>query len=112
MRTTLAELASGMTRRELLKRGAAAGAALSVSGCGSRLARRQSAGQESVARVDRAAIGKFAAGVDGQVILAADAEYESARRVFNRAVDRHPGMIVRCAGIGNLFRDREVLCTT
>jgi FAD/FMN-containing dehydrogenase len=92
------------TRREFLKQSALAGAALSVTGCWPRLARKRSAGQESVAAVDPAVIRKFAKGLQGRVILPADGEYESARRVFNRAVDRHPGMIVRCAGTRDVIR--------
>ncbi len=96
-----------MTRRELLKHGALAGAALSVTGCWPRRTGSQSAGQESVARVDPAATRKFAAGLKGRVIFPGDAEYESARRVFNRAVDKRPGMIVRCAGTPDVVRAVE-----
>jgi FAD/FMN-containing dehydrogenase len=96
-----------MTRRELLRQGALAGVALSVTGCRPRLTRSRSAGQEGVAAVDPAAIRKLAAGLKGQVILPGDAEYDSARRVFNLAVDKHPGMIARCAGRSDVVRAVE-----
>ncbi len=97
---------SGITRRDLLKQGALATAGLTIAGCWPR-PKIRSAGQESVAQVDAAAIRKFAAGLDGRAILPGDAEYESARRVFNRAVDRHPGMIVRCGGSSDVVRAVE-----
>jgi FAD/FMN-containing dehydrogenase len=94
-----------MRRRDVLKRGALATAALSM-GCWPRRQIRP-AGQESVAAVDPAAIRRLGEGIDGRVILPDDAEYDSARRIFNRAVDKRPGMIVRCAGKADVVRAVE-----
>jgi len=58
-------------------------------------------GQDSV---DAAAIRKLVAGISGQVITPGAAEYESARLVFNRAFDRRPAVIVRCAGTPDVAR--------
>ena len=44
----------------------------------------------------------------GQVILPGDVVYESARRVWNLAVDRHPQIIVRCAGADDILRTVEL----
>ena len=44
------------------------------------------------------ATSKFAATLQGEVILPGDARYENARRVWNHAVDVRPKIIVRCAG--------------
>src|SRR5215207_5984790 len=36
--------------------------------------------------------------IDGQVLLPGDNGYDSARRVWNAMVDRHPAQAVRCGG--------------
>ena len=51
----------------------------------------------------------------GQVVIAGDAEYEDARRVWNGNVDRRPALIARCAGAADVqqavsfARSRELL---
>ena len=51
-----------------------------------------------------AAIQKLASNISGRVITASEPDYESARLVFNRAFDRHPALIVRCAGADDVVR--------
>ena len=45
----------------------------------------------------------FRASRRGQVILPADPGYEEARRVHNAMVDKHPALIVRCAGVADVI---------
>jgi FAD/FMN-containing dehydrogenase len=46
----------------------------------------------------------FRAGLKGQLLLARDAGYEQARRVWNGSIDRHPALIVRCASREDIVR--------
>jgi FAD/FMN-containing dehydrogenase len=39
----------------------------------------------------------------GQLIVPGDPDYESARRVWNAMSDKHPAMIVRCAGVADVI---------
>jgi hypothetical protein len=54
--------------------------------------------QNAAAPLDAAAIRKLASQISGHVITPETPDYESARLVFNRAFDRRPALIVRCAG--------------
>jgi FAD/FMN-containing dehydrogenase len=54
--------------------------------------------------VEEGAIKKFEAGLRGGLIRPGDSDYETARQVRNRAIDRHPGMIVRCAAESDVIR--------
>ena len=48
------------------------------------------------------AIDELRAGVRGQVVTAADPEYDDARRVYNAMIDRFPDVVVRCAGVADV----------
>jgi hypothetical protein len=52
-------------------------------------------------------IAELAEGVRGEVIRPADAGYDDARAVWNGAIDRHPALIVRCAGVADVMRAVE-----
>ena len=39
----------------------------------------------------------------GQVILPQDADYDTHRRIWNGSIDRHPALIVRCAGVADVI---------
>lgn len=43
-------------------------------------------------------------GFRGQVLLAQDAGYDKARRLWNPMFDRHPALIARCAGVDDVVR--------
>ena len=44
------------------------------------------------------------AGLKGKLLLAQDAGYDDARRVWNGSIDRHPALIVRCASQEDIVR--------
>jgi len=52
--------------------------------------------------IERTAVDEFAATLRGQVILPDHADYETARRTWNRMIDKRPAMIVRCAGAADV----------
>ena len=54
------------------------------------------------APVDGAAIDALASGLAGRAIRPGDADYEQARRIWNAAIDRRPGLIVRVRGTADV----------
>jgi FAD/FMN-containing dehydrogenase len=57
---------------------------------------------QNVAGTDAASIRRFASQTAGHVITPEMPDYDSSRLVFNRAFDRHPALIVRCAGASDV----------
>jgi FAD/FMN-containing dehydrogenase len=56
-------------------------------------------------RLDRHAMFKrFRSGLRGQMIMPEDADYDKARKVFNRWVDRRPSMVVKAADASDVVR--------
>ena len=49
-----------------------------------------------------ATVAELRSAVAGTVIVPGDADYESARRTWNHAIDRYPAMIVRCTGTADV----------
>lgn len=49
-------------------------------------------------------IDAFSGAVGGKLIAPADPEYHSARRIWNASIDKHPGLIVRCAGAADVVK--------
>lgn len=62
--------------------------------------------------LDAAAIHKLASEIAGHVITPDASEYDSARIVFNRAFDRRPAAIVRCAAPSDVARSLEFARTS
>jgi FAD/FMN-containing dehydrogenase len=48
------------------------------------------------------AVDVFATTLRGELIPPGDPSYEQHRRVWNGSIDRHPGLIARCAGIADV----------
>jgi FAD/FMN-containing dehydrogenase len=63
--------------------------------------------EQNAAPFDATAIRKLASQISGQVITPETPDYESSRLVFNRAFDRHPALIVSCAGAPDVARALE-----
>jgi hypothetical protein len=61
--------------------------------------------EQNAATLD--AIQKLVSQISGHVITPETPDYESARLVFNRAFDRRPALIVRCAGAPDVARALE-----
>ena len=52
-------------------------------------------------------ISKLRASLHGELVLPGDVEYETVRRVWNGAIDRHPAFIVRCVDVNDVQRAIE-----
>ncbi|HEY6305979.1 MAG TPA: FAD-binding oxidoreductase, partial [Candidatus Angelobacter sp.] len=65
------------------------------------------ASEQNVAALDAVAVRKLASEITGHLITPEAPDYESARLVFNRAFDRRPALIVRCAGASDVARSLD-----
>ena len=95
-----------ITRRVLVQRAARAAAALCwrpIAALASTRQDRVSDGGRSLS-LDTGAVRALASKLTGQLITPAAPEYDSARLLFNRAFDRHPALIVRCAVASDIAR--------
>ncbi len=65
-------------------------------------------------RLEKGAVAAFQSQFRGEVIQPGDAAYESARRVWNGAINRHPGLVARATGVADVraavqfARDRDL----
>jgi hypothetical protein len=95
------------TRRQFVRQMASATAALHAFPMHPLVEGGFPAVPEIASRLDPAAIRKLASRVRGRLITPETPDYESARLVFNRAFDRRPALIVRCAGAPDVARALE-----
>jgi FAD/FMN-containing dehydrogenase len=51
-----------------------------------------------------AAVDAFQASLRGALLRSGDASYETARKVWNGMIDKHPALIVRCAGVADVLQ--------
>jgi hypothetical protein len=54
--------------------------------------------------IGKAALNDLSRSLHGQLILADSSDYDTARRVWNRMIDKRPAMIVRCADAADVSR--------
>ena len=65
--------------------------------------------------IPAAAVKEFAANLHGRLLSASDADYDQARRLWNKMIDRRPALIARCSGAADIARavsfarERELL---
>ena len=52
-------------------------------------------------------VAELAEGLRGELIRPGDEGYDEARAIWNGAHDRHPALIVRCAGVADVMRAVE-----
>jgi FAD/FMN-containing dehydrogenase len=52
--------------------------------------------------IDQRAVDEFLTRLRGELIRPGDDTYEEHRRVWNGSIDRHPALIVRCAGVSDV----------
>jgi hypothetical protein len=97
------------TRRQFVQQAAFGAAALYGSRIGALAGARGifEAREQNAAPLDAAAIRKLVSQISGHVITPETPDYESARLIFNRAYDRRPAVIVRCAGAPDVARALE-----
>ena len=95
-----------ITRRQFVQQTAIAAAALYGRPIKALAGARwtSEAREQNAAPLDAATIRKLTSEITGHVITPDASDYESARLVFNRAFDRRPGLIVRCAGASDVAR--------
>src|SRR5262245_23617395 len=60
--------------------------------------------------IDDRAIGNLACDLSVPPILPNSAEYDEARRVFNKMIDKRPALIVRCRGVSDVLRAVGFAC--
>ena len=60
-----------------------------------------SSGTEST--IDGTSVEEFRAGLRGPSLVAKDPGYDDAREIWNRSIDKHPAIIVQCAGVADVI---------
>jgi len=63
--------------------------------------------RRKLAKISPEAIKTLKSTLRGALLQQGDESYDEARRVYNRAVDRYPALIARCAGVDDIRRSLE-----
>ena len=53
--------------------------------------------------LDEAIVESFRASLRGRLLRPGDTDYDTARKVFNAMIDRHPALIAQCAGVADVI---------
>jgi FAD binding domain/Berberine and berberine like len=53
-------------------------------------------------KLDTAALRELEASFGGELVRPSDPTYDDARRIWNRSIDRRPGLIARCTGVADV----------
>ncbi len=53
--------------------------------------------------IPESALPGFRTSLRGQLLFPGEPAYEEARKIHNALIDRHPAMIVRCAGVADVM---------
>src|SRR3712207_6634025 len=67
------------------------------------------------AALGESVVERFGSGLRGELLHPSDPGYDEARKVWNGLIDKHPALIARCAGVGdvgdsvNFARENDVL---
>jgi FAD/FMN-containing dehydrogenase len=59
--------------------------------------------QHTASRLTAAAVQDFASRLRGELIQPGDPTYDSARKVYNGMIDKHPALIARCADVADVI---------
>ena len=54
-------------------------------------------------KLDNGALTNLATALRGEVIIKGDPTYDERRKIWNGSIDRHPAVIVRCAGVADVI---------
>jgi FAD binding domain len=96
-----------ITRRRFVAYTAAASVALRAHARRALAETPQGSEEAPAAQLDAAAVRRMASKVAGRVIARDSPDYELSRLVFNRAFDKRPALIVRCANTDDVARTLE-----
>src|ERR671917_1976068 len=55
------------------------------------------------AALGESVVERFGSGLRGELLRPSDPGYDEARKIWNGLIDKHPALIARCAGVGDVI---------